>query len=139
MKFEDSQLPLFLHSRLSKMDISRIETNQISGLDLDEMVFMENLIGSTEDIIFNQWTGLPTNIEEQQLHVHMDESDECELSNEQMNEILNLENSAKSANTERQTKNYIKMLKTFLEKNKLPSNIETLPARYLESYLRLFY
>lgn len=111
------------------MDLSRINTNQICGLGSEEMDFMQYLLASTDDIIYDQWTGLPAT----------SNNELYELSDEQMQEISVMENNAKSENTERQTKNYVNMLKTFLSKNSLPNNIEDMPLRYLESYLRLFF
>ena len=87
------------------MDMDRIDSNQISGLDSQEMNFLDHLLADTDDIIFNQWTGLPVNT---------DLNANYELTEDQLNEIHHLEAEAKSKNTERQTKAYIKMLKTFL-------------------------
>ena len=110
--------------------MNRIEGNQINGLDSEEMDFMEILCGNTGDEIFDQWTGLP---------IHTGLSEAYELTENQLNEIHNLEEEAKSNNTKRQTEGYIKILKRFLETNNLPNNIEDMPIRYLESYLRLFF
>ena len=113
------------------IDLQKIQDNQISGLDSDELNFMDYLLGNDEeDLIFNQWTGLPTETEL---------FDGYDLTEAQLNEIHILEEEAKSKSTERQTKTYVQKFKKFLDENKLPNNIEEMPIRYLESYLRLFF
>ena len=128
----NSHTAIQIHALLiSKMSVERIAGRQISGLDSDEMDFLEDLLGSTDDnSVLNQWTGLDENIIF---------DDAYNLDDIQLQEIEDLETEAKSKNTERQTKNYIKLLKNFLMENNLPQNIEDMPIRYLESYMRLFF
>lgn len=113
------------------MNVERIAGEQISGLDSNELDFLVDLLGCNDDnSVFNQWTGL-------QEGVVFDDS--CHLNEMQLQEIEDIEKEAKSQNTERQTRNYIKLLKNFLMESNLPQNIEDMPIRYLESYMRLFF
>lgn len=113
------------------LDMDRIAGGEIGGLDSTELSFLEDLLGAGNDnTIFNQWTGLPDDV---------DFNEFVELNDNQLREIQELESEAKSKNTERQTTNYVKLLKRFLLENNLPENIEDMPIRYLEAYLRLFF
>ena len=45
------------------MNVERIAGNQISGLDSNELAFLEDLLACTDDdSVLNQWTGLEENV-----------------------------------------------------------------------------
>ena len=123
-----------IRSRKSEMlPMNRIQGNQVSGLEQNEMDFMSELITNYEDdeTIFNQFTGFPNDFD-------IGESI-TELSEDQLQLITSIENEAKSIHTENQTKHYMNMLNNFLKSQNLPTSFETMPERYIQSYLRLFF
>ena len=112
--------------------LERIAGNQISGLQMEELDFLNDiLLEDDTDTIYNQYTGLPAELNLEEKNVG--------LNAVQLEEILRLEDEAKSKSTEKQTTHYIKMLTKFLQENKLMTNLTDMPKRYLESYLRLFF
>lgn len=127
----------------TSLDLSKIKGSFISGLAEDEINFIEELIQKdieNPDNIFDQFTGY--NLEkEKQFESFLDflNSDDRQLTTEEMKEIEHLENEGKCQSTEKQTRHYVQMFLAFLKENKLPEDLKGMPVRYVESYLRLWF
>ena len=120
---------------LSKMlDLKKIDGNQISGASSDDLGFLELLTSQEVDDIFNQHTGLPIGLQLEENITEFPELDEQTLI-----EINELEEFGKNKSTDDQTKYFVNKFKSFLEAKHLPSIIETMPVKYLNQYLRLWY
>ena len=117
-------------------DMKRIEGEQISGLNQEEMEFLEELLQNFEDdTILNQFSALPTSLDGDLNSV----SGQPALTAEQEQEIKSIEENAKSKSTSQQTLYYSNKFKSFLKNSNLPHDISTIPVRYLQSYLRLWF
>ncbi|MEL7309478.1 MAG: hypothetical protein AAGK05_17565, partial [Pseudomonadota bacterium] len=61
------------------------------------------------------------------------------VTEDQQEDILFIEENAKNKSTSQQTKYYANKFVDFLKSTKLPFDISTMPLRYLQSYLRLWF
>lgn len=119
------------------MDITRIHSEMISGLDSDELSFVELLTHTNMNDI-DQFTGLPFETTRSNEN-NISTADFPELNENILSEIDSLEKEAMNKSTDSQTKHYIGKFKGFLRENTLPDSIETMPERFLGSYLRFWY
>uniref|UniRef100_A0A1I8FWV1 Phage_integrase domain-containing protein n=1 Tax=Macrostomum lignano TaxID=282301 RepID=A0A1I8FWV1_9PLAT len=89
------------------------------------------------------WAGLPVlDHEEVEEFLNSAIDPECSLRDLDAKELQNIkdtEASSKSPSTLATTRNHIERLKKFLREKKLPEDIERMPLRYVDSYLRLWY
>ena len=116
------------------MDLKRVSGEMISGIESEELEFLNDLFAINTDNVFNQWTGL-TEKQEKVL-----DSDTYENIPEETLKEIEIETlSARNKNTADQTIIYVKKFRKFLENEKLPSDFEKIPVRYLSQYLRLWY
>lgn len=129
-----------------------VQSEMISGINSEELDFLTVLTKERSDVIYNQWTGLPQG-EESFLNQLLDSEDLenldiPELDNTQYfddldagttEELNALENDEIPSTTKMQTTSYAKRFKAFLQSKSLPDCIETIPVRYLNQYLRLWY
>ena len=116
------------------MDLTRIHSNMISGLTSEEVSFLEMLTHQKNNI--DQFTGL----EFQATNSKDDDSLTFpELDDDVVKEIIKLEKEAENKSTGYQTNFYVNKFKQFLRENNIPDCIETMPERYLGSYLRFWY
>ena len=125
------------------IDLRKIVGNQISGLEDDDLEFISQLIQNdmeNPDNVFDPWTGFDlTNASDFNSFLSDLNSDNRDLSGNEIKEIEEIEENAKCKSTEKQTKHYIAMFLSFLKENKLPDDLKQIPLRYLESYLRLWF
>ena len=118
------------------IDMKRIEGEQISGLNQQEMDFLDDLLHDfDDDTLINQFSALPTSMDRSLIP----ESTQPDITAEQVQEIENLEENAKCKSTSQQTLHYSNKFKKFLTDSNLPNDISTIPVRYLQSYLRLWF
>ena len=113
------------------MDITRIHSEMISGLNSDELSFVE-LLTHTDMTDIDQFTGLPferKNLQEDKVST----ADFPELDENILIEIDALEKEALNKSTDSQTNHYAVKFKGFLRENSLPDSIETMPERFLGS------
>ena len=116
--------------------MNQIEGRQISGLGDDEIKFLEScLIHSDDECLINQFSALPSLLDRD-----LNANDALpSLTEDQQEEILFIEENAKNKSTSQQTKYYANKFVDFLKSTKLPFDISTMPLRYLQSYLRLWF
>ena len=136
------------------LNLQRVSGKMISGLGDDEIDFMSELTSrNTENIVYNQWTGLPEG-EESFLSLLLNDSDLNfdlpdvdamerldlpEIDVETIEKLDTMEQAEVPLSTKSHTKAYSRKLKDFLSSRSLPNIIETMPVRYLDQYLRLWY
>lgn len=128
----------------TSLNLSKIKGNVISGLEEEEMKFMEELIQrdmENPDNIFDQFSGFNLENETQfESFLAFLNSDDRNLTIEEQKEIENLEKEGKCVSTEKQTRHYVQMFQAFLKENNLPEDLlKEMPVRYVESYLRLWF
>lgn len=117
------------------LNLSKVKGNEISGLDSDEISFMALLTNDMEDEV-NQFNGLTDN----QLNELCDVLNEYPEVDDSLIEEMNvLEDGMKNQRTKEQTQQFVTKFKMFLSSQNLPDNIETMPPRYLNQYLRFWY
>ena len=125
------------------VDLSKIKGHEISGLAEDEIEFIQELMqkdSENPNNVFNQFTGFDVQNENDfSKFLEYLNTDDKPLSTDEIKEIENLENESKCKSTESQTKHYLKMFLSFLKENKLSDEVEAIPLRYIESYLRLWF
>ena len=125
------------------INLSKIKTNQISGMNTEDLSFLELLTSEDTNEMFNQFTGLTDAqaaiIEESAEHFGDISSFYPDLGEDIKKEIALIEEEAKNKRTSDQTKQYVNKFKSFLRDEKLPTNIEKMPVRYLSQYLRFWY
>uniref|UniRef100_A0A1I8G1K6 Core-binding (CB) domain-containing protein n=1 Tax=Macrostomum lignano TaxID=282301 RepID=A0A1I8G1K6_9PLAT len=124
------------------INFSKIATGDISGLANSDLQFISRLSMHAESTV-DQFTGLPVlDHEEVEEFLNSAIDPECSLRDLDAKELQNIkdtEASSKSPSTLATTRNHIERLKKFLREKKLPGDIERMPLRYVDSYLRLWY
>lgn len=124
------------------INLQRIATGDISGLDSAELDFMSKLSKCAEATI-DQWSGLPildlNEVETFLTDLRDPEVSYRDLDVQELEGIKRLEQSSKSPSTVATTKNHVDRFKKFLREKNLPDDIESMPLRYLDGYLRLWY
>lgn len=124
------------------LNLSKIKGNQISGLSSENLNFLEILTNDdTNNYVYDQFTGLTDSQTAEIIEstADFDDTSYPDLSDEIMREIAKTEEDAKNKRTSDQTKQYVSKFKSFLRDEKLPTNIEEMPVKYLSQYLRFWY
>lgn len=125
------------------LNLNKISGNMISGIDSNELSFLELLTSNIDDdTLINQFTGLPESIElfdDVNINDIPDDQYLKDLEPDVILDLNQLEKNNSNKNTASQTQYYVDKFKLFLTSQKLPETIETMPVRYLSQYLRLWY
>lgn len=136
------------------INLKAVDTEMISGISDNELEFLCQISTDhhcNEHNKLNQWTGLRESDEsflEQLLSdfdierdvIDLDALDSyCDLDDATTNSLNVSEEEEVPLSTKLHTKSYAAKFKTFLVSKNLPDSIETMPVRYLNQYLRLFY
>ena len=118
----------------TKMDLKRISGGMITGIENNELDYLNELLAFNPEDIFDQWTGLTAmQTEELECDTYVD------LPEETKKEIETETLKARNKNTADQTAIYVKKFRKFLENERLHTDFEKIPVRYLSQYLRLWY
>lgn len=136
------------------INLDSIASGMISGVNQEELQFLTDLsFSSAGDNRINQWTGLRENEErvlqnlmsndDVDLDLYIPELEESDLffdlDETTVNSLNEMEIEEVPRSTKSHTKAYAQKFKSFLVSKQLPDCIETMPLRYLNQYLRLFY
>ena len=118
------------------LNMNKISGNMISGINSEEISFLNLLTSDTDDIFFNQFTGLPETIN---LPDFSNDELYSDLDPDTILELNAMEKDNANKGTASQTDYYVSKFKRFLTSQQLQDTIETMPVRYLVQYLRLGY
>lgn len=117
------------------MDLSRIRGGMITGIESEDINFLNELLALNPVDVFDQRTGL-TQIQTEELENDYQFED---LPDNIIKEIETETIRARNKNTAEQTKIYVNKFRDFLRKENKPTDFETIPNRYLSQYLTLWY
>ena len=131
-----------------------VDGGMISGLNEDELNFITNLSNESqnEGDLFDQWSVLRRS-DQSYLHqllsevdldaeiqeLNITEADYHDLDEETTATLNVIEENEVPCSTKAHTVSYSTKFKEFLRSKSLPDSIETMPIRFLNQYLRLWY
>ena len=114
---------------MALLNLENIPSGQICGLSDEDLRFVT--FESNERYVKELTTEFNQDLEK--------DNELPDLTEEQLDYLRKIEESAVPKSTANQTKQHVNLFKRFLRDNSLQENFELIPTSYLNNYLRLFY